>query len=205
VLTHTIEVYADVLCPFTHVGIQRLFSARDELGRPDVAFRLRAWPLELVNGELTSRELLVEEIGELRATIAPDLFDGFDPELFPMSTLPALALAERAYRHDLRVGEQMSRALREALFEQGADVGSAEVLAVMAEQHGIDAAAESDRAAVRADLAQGRERGVVGSPHFFVHGRGYFCPTLDIERVDGRLRISFDEEAFTSFVRECFA
>jgi len=44
-------------------------------------------------------------------------------------------------------------------------------------------------------------RGVTGSPYFFTpDGRGFFCPSLDIEHVDGRLGISFDAEGFDRFV-----
>jgi len=74
-----IEVFADVLCPFTHVGLKRLIAYRDEMGRDDVVLEVHAWPLELVNGELLPRDLLVEEIAELRARVAPELFAGFDP------------------------------------------------------------------------------------------------------------------------------
>ena len=39
-----------------------------------------------------------------------------------------------------------------------------------------------------ADWEEGRCRGVVGSPYFFLGREGFFCPSLDIERVDGHLR-----------------
>jgi predicted DsbA family dithiol-disulfide isomerase len=204
-VSDTVEVYADIVCPFTHVGLRRLFALRDEMGRRDVVIRVRAWPLEIVNGEPLGRALLQEEIDELKSSVARDLFLGFDPSLFPMSSLPALALVERAYRHDLRTGEELSTELRDALFEHGADLRRSEVLASIADPYGIDPADESDDAAVLADHAAGRERGVVGSPHFFVHGRGFFCPTLEIERVDGHLNISFDDEGFIAFIRTCFS
>ena len=163
------------------------------------------WPLEIVNGEPLGRDLLQEEIDALKSSVARDLFLGFDPKLFPMSSLPALALVERAYRHDLRMGEELSTELRDALFEHGADLRRSEVLASIADPYGIDPADESDDAAVLADHVAGRERGIVGSPHFFVHGRGFFCPTLEIERVDGHLNISFDDDGFTAFIRTCFS
>ena len=91
-----IEVFADVVCPFTHVGLKRLVAYRKKRGRDDVVLEVHAWPLELVNGELVPRDLLVEEVAELRAGVAPELFAGFDPTLFPMTSLPAFALAARA-------------------------------------------------------------------------------------------------------------
>ena len=43
-------VFADVRCPFTHVGLRRFVQRRDQLGRTDVV-RVRLWPVELVNDE----------------------------------------------------------------------------------------------------------------------------------------------------------
>ncbi len=155
-ISETVEVYADIVCPFTHVGLRRLFALRDEMGRRDVAIRVRAWPLEIVNGELLGRELLEEEIEELRASVARDLFTGFDPGLFPMSSLPALALVERAYRHDLRTGEELSAELRDVLFEHRADLGSLEVLASIADRYGVGLPDETDHAAILADQLAGQ-------------------------------------------------
>jgi hypothetical protein len=46
--------------------------------------------------------------------------------------------------------------------------------------------------AVTAEWEEGRRRGVIGSPHFFIGASNYFCPTLHIARVDGRLQIRPD-------------
>ena len=46
----TVEVFADVLCPFTHVGLHTLIDRRGERGLAEPLLRIRAWPLELVNG-----------------------------------------------------------------------------------------------------------------------------------------------------------
>jgi len=200
-----IEVFADVVCPFTHVGMKRLIEHRTSTGRDDVVLRVRAWPLELVNGEPLSRELLTEEIAELRANVASDLFVGFDPGLFPMTSLPALALVERAYRESPRQGELVGLALREALFEQGIDIAERTELAAIGRAFEVELPDAEDQAAVLADLSEGRDRGVIGSPHFFIGDAGYFCPTLSIRRVDGHMQIDFDPEGFTTFVDRCFA
>jgi 2-hydroxychromene-2-carboxylate isomerase len=146
---------------------------------------------------------LVEEVNDLQHTVATDLFKAFNPDVFPMTSLPALALAARAYRIDMRRGEQVSLALREALFEEGRDLtDTAELLRIS--QFGLDdiRAGEGE---VQADYAEGRGRGVIGSPHFFVGGEDFFCPTLAIKRVDGHLSISFDAEGFNKFIDHCFA
>ena len=53
---------------------------------------------------------------------------------------------------------------------------------------------------IRADWAEGRRRGVIGSPHFFVDDDGFFCPALNISRVDGTLRIADNRAAFEAFI-----
>lgn len=157
-----------------------------------------------MNGEPLPPELLVEEIVELRASVAPGLFTGFDSVLFPMTSLPALALANRAYRISMRRGELVSLALRDALFERGADLSDPTQVGAIGATFGVGEPDASDEAAVLADLEAGRARGVIGSPHFFVDGAGFFCPTLSIQRVDGHMEITFDPDGFTAFVGRCF-
>jgi predicted DsbA family dithiol-disulfide isomerase len=157
-----------------------------------------------VNGEPLARELLTEEIAELQASVAPELFSGFDPALFPMSSLRALALTARAHRSGTRLGELVSLALRDALFENGRDISDPSEITTIADAFGIGEPDVDDEAAVLADLEAGGAQGVVGSPHFFVEGAGFFCPTLSIERVDGQMEISFDPEGFMNFIDRCF-
>jgi predicted DsbA family dithiol-disulfide isomerase len=198
-MSRTIRVFADVVCPFTHVGLRRLVERRRELGVGAV-LRVRAWPLELVNGQPLDAALVAEEVEELRDQVAPDLFTGFDPTRFPTSSLPAMALAHAAYRRSSEVGERVSLALRHTLFEEGRDIGTAEVLVDVARAHGLEPPGEVDRAEILADWEEGRRRGVQGSPHFFVGDVGFFCPALEIARVGDHLRITSDPVAFESFL-----
>lgn len=202
---HVIEVFADIGCPFTHVGLRRFVQRREAAGRQDVRLRVRAWPLEIVNGEPLDPHFIADEVDEIRAQVAPSLFVGFRESAFPSSSLPALALAEAAYRSGLDTGERVSLALRDLLFEQGEDVSSGVVLARVAEDHRIEVRGE-DLAAVRSSHAEGLRRGVVGSPHFFTPAGGFFCPALDVSRDEhGDLRVVRDPEAFDAFVETCFA
>ena len=116
------EVFADIWCPFAHVGLQTIHAQRARTGRTDVAIWVRAWPLELVNGAPLDPSVTAEHANELREQVAPNLFRHLDVNRFPSSTLDALALANRAYRTDLQVGERVSFALRDALFEEGRDI-----------------------------------------------------------------------------------
>ena len=94
-----IEVYAEVGCPFTHVGLHRLLQQRDARGS-DVRVRVRAWPLEWVNNRPLDPGFVAREVDALRETVAPDLFYGFDPATFPATSIPAFGLAAAAYSLD---------------------------------------------------------------------------------------------------------
>jgi predicted DsbA family dithiol-disulfide isomerase len=201
--TKTIEVFAEIGCPFAHVGLRRFVERRHELGRDDVVMWVRAWPLELVNQRPLDPAFIAEEIDEIRTQATPDLFTGFDVATFPASSLPAFALAAAAHRKDPHTGEAVSLALRQLLFEDGADVGSLDALAPLANQHGLTVE-DIDHETVRADHADGVRRGVVGSPHFFTAGGGFFCPALDVSRDShGHLRILANPDEFDRFVDAC--
>ena len=199
-----IEVFADVACPFTHVGLRRFVDRRTELGRSDVVLQVRAWPLELVNAQPLDPHFIAEEIDDIRQQTAPTLFQGFAEASFPASSLPALALAAAATDKDLALGEQISLILRDLLFEQGVDIADLDVLTRLAADHQvpIDLA---DTHRVLADHADGVARGVIGSPHFFTPAGGFFCPSLDVHRdAAGHLQISADALGFDRFVTACF-
>jgi len=179
---NTIEVFADIWCPFAHVGLRAIEDQRARAGRTDIAIRVRAWPLELVNGVPLDPTVTGEHADELRDQVAPTLFQGLDIGHFPTSTLEALALANRAYRSDLQLGERVSFALRDALFEEGRDISDPTTLADLAYDLGVLMPDASDRSAVLDDWHEGQRRGVLGSPHFFCGAADVFCPTLDIAK-----------------------
>ncbi|MFN0091703.1 MAG: DsbA family protein [Acidimicrobiales bacterium] len=199
-----IEVFADVVCPFTHVGLRALAARRAELGRPDVRLHVRAWPLELVNGRAVDPAFIGHEVADLRRQVAAELFAGFDERSFPASSLPALALTNAAYAVSAERGEAVALDLRDALFERGLDVGSPAVLRELAGAHGLSMPDVTD--SVRRDYDEGCRRGVRGSPHFFLPGgQDAFCPSLDITREEAGLRIAFDRRGFDELVQACFA
>ncbi len=202
-VSRRLEVFADVLCPFTHVGLRRFVDRRSRLGATGT-LHVRAWPLELVNEEPLSPELVAEEVLELREQVAPGLFARFDRSRFPATSLPALTLASVAYRQSAALGERVSLALRDALFEEGRDIAATGVLADLAAAHGLELPAGVDLAAIEADWEEGRRRGVLGSPHFFVDDEGFFCPTLDIERVGDQLKIRRDPAGLEAFMERAF-
>lgn len=183
-----IEVFADVRCPFTHVGLRRLVERRQAQGT-DVALHVRAWPLELVNGEPMDLELVGEEVGALKEQVTPELFAGFSPETFAATSLPALILSAAAYERDVETGEAVALALRWVMFEEGRDIADPAVLEEIAGAHGVRWTEGDAASRVMEEWHEGRDRGVVGSPHFFVGGQGWFCPVLDIAHDEVGFRI----------------
>lgn len=202
-----IEVFADVGCPFTHIGLVRFVEERAERGRTEVCLRVRAWPLEVVNGKPMDPAFIAEEIDEISAQIEGDYFDGFEVSAFPRTSLPAMALAAAGYDVDDPTGEAISLELRHLLFREGTDIADPAVLAAVAHRYSVafdPTDHESHRATVMADYDRGRSRNVAGSPHFFTSEGDFFCPALTIGRDDGgRLRVEADPAAFSAFLDLC--
>lgn len=199
-----IEVFADVSCPFTHVGLRRLVAHRAGLGRAEPRLHVRAWALELINGAPPGPDPVVPEVEALRRDVAPDLFLGLVPERLPSTTRPALASTAAAYRVGLEEGERFSLALRHALFEEGRDLVDPDVLAALRAEHGVPDPTPDDDASIDRDHEEGRRRGVQGSPHFFAGGEGFFCPSLVIRHDEGGFDVRFDPEGFRRFTDAAF-
>jgi predicted DsbA family dithiol-disulfide isomerase len=201
-----IEVFADIWCPFAHVGLRAIEEQRARTGRTDVAIWVRAWPLELVNGAPLDPAVTWEHADDLREQVAPTMFRNLDVDRFPSSTLDALALANRAYRTDLQLGERVSFALRDALFEEGRDISDQATLEYLARDLGVVMPYDTDRADVVADWHEGGRRGVLGSPHFFCGDTDVFCPSLDITKdpVEG-VSVVRDVSRLTEFLQRCMA
>ena len=201
----SIEVYADVMCPFAYVGLRAFDARRRPLGRSAPTLVVRAWPLEIVNGHPHDGHHLAPEIEALRRDVVPGLFAGFDPDRFPTTTLPALAATRAACRSSVAAGDAFALGVRTALFEDGQDVSDPAVLAALAERFEVPTAADEDHAAVQADLEAGRARGVAGSPHWFTSDGDFFCPSLDIHHEGDTWDIRFDPEGFDRFLEAAFA
>jgi predicted DsbA family dithiol-disulfide isomerase len=198
-----LEVFADVACPFAYVGLLRVLAERDRAGS-DTALWVRAWPLELVNGKPIDPAHVAAEVEALRRDVSPDLFRGFDPTVFPATSIPAFGLVAAGYAASVDVGEALSIAVRAALFETAQPIDDDGVLRDLGRAFGVvplgRAAAE---AAVRRDWDAGKARGVRGSPHFFSGADHWFCPALAIEKRDDgyHARIAGDRvEAFLANV-----
>ena len=200
-----VEVFADIWCPYAHVGIRQFIHHRWAARRSDLLLRVRAWPLELVNGEPLGAAHVAAQIDDLRRQVTPHLFNGFDPVHFPRTTLPALDLVSDAYAAGPEVGERASLAVRDALFELGDDISDPSIIDRLRIELAIARSGPNGRWQVLADWAEGQRRGVVGSPHFFVGDDSFFCPTLQIDRRGGHRDIRIDSRGFDEFFARCSA
>lgn len=193
-----IEVFGDIWCPFTHLSLRKLVAARDE-GRFSGVLRVRSWPLELVNGQPLNPSFVAEEVDELRRQIDSSAFAGFDADRFPETMLAALRLNAIAYDHGVEVGETVALELRHRLFELGEDVSDGDVLDDVAAAHGLDVGA-TPASSPEDDWAEGKRRGVEGSPHFFTPGGDFFSPSFDVEKVNGQIRVRANPAGFDRLV-----
>jgi 2-hydroxychromene-2-carboxylate isomerase len=192
-----VEVFADIGCPFAHVGLRRLVAARAAAGRTagDAPILVRAWPIEWVNESGWDAAFIAAEVAELRRAAAADLFAGFDETTFPTTTIPALQLGLWGYGADPAVGEAVALHLRDVLFEEGRDPGSADVRDELRARFRLTGAPPGPEA-VHADWEEGRSLGVIGSPHFFLRDLDFFCPALDVGHHAGHLRVEADPRRF---------
>ena len=199
-----IEVFADVGCPFAHMGLSMLVDEREQRNRSDVTLRVRAWPLEIVNGSGFDADVVAGKAEALRSQLETGCFHDFDGSGYASTFIPAMELTAVAYEADPATGEAVALAVRDLTFEQGVDVADPAVLDDLANRHHLDAPDPADRTRVEADLAEGRERGVIGSPHFFVAGVDAFCPALDIHSGDAGLQVSVARDGLESLLQTAF-
>lgn len=195
----TIEVYADITCPFTHVGLKRVVQHVSEMSEPAEVI-VRAWPLEWVNHRPLAVDAVLVKAAALADQLGVDDFSGLSADAWPNSTIAALNLVACAYERDAATGLALSLEVRAALFERSQDVGDPDVLAHIAATHHLPAPTDATSDAVQADYDGGLARGVRGSPHFYVASHDFFCPALDLGHdAEGHLTARFDADMLADF------
>ncbi|MCP5033962.1 MAG: disulfide bond formation protein DsbA [Actinomycetia bacterium] len=194
-----LEVFADIACPFTHIGLKKVVSELDHLNDA-VEVIVRSWPLEWVNGAPLEAEAVKMKITALHDQLGTNDFNGFRGDTWPTTTIPALNLEAAGFGIDASTGLGVSLALRDALFEEGRDVSDLAVLTSIADQFGLDPPRAEAGACVRADYEDGQRRGVRGSPDFWVGDEEFFCPALTLGHNNGGLTAKFDTKGFRRFM-----
>ena len=197
-----VELYADVVCPFAWVLLGQLLLERAAAGAVDVPILVRAWPLERVDGALPSAERLVGDVAALRATVAPERFQGFDASRLPESTIPAMALTSACYGKANEVGEAVAVRLRELVFEEGSDVGDPVVLGALEAATGFHVTA--DPGLVDAEYELAVHRGVTGSPFLVAGDIHEFCPTFSVARDPAGRAVVTPTPWAADVLRSCF-
>ncbi len=194
-----LEVFADISCPFTHVGLKKVVAELEGFD-PKVDVNVRAWPLEWVNGEVFAPDVMRVKVDAIGRHLGREYFAGFDEQAWPSTTLGALNLAASAFEVSAAKGLAVSLALREAVFEQGRDIGRPDVLVELAAEFDLEAPSSEASAAVTADYEEGRRRGVKGSPEFWIDGQAFFCPSLTIAHDAEGLTAEFDPKGIDNLL-----
>jgi predicted DsbA family dithiol-disulfide isomerase len=185
----TIDVYADIACPWCYVGRARLKQALTERPALDVTLRWRPFQLqpdmppagrdfrtvlERKLGGWDRAERMFDRIRELGSEM--DLTFDFDAIEVAPNTADAHRLVLWAEDRDgAAVADAMATALFRAYFSEGRNVSDADVLADCADETGLDRDAArtlldgTDYAdAVRESQQQAQRRGITGVPCYVV-------------------------------------
>lgn len=194
-----IEVFADITCPFAHVGLKQV--VRHVAGMDDpVDIVVRAWPLEWVNGAPLAADAVMVEAQALQQQLGIHDFSGLRTDRWPVTTIPGLNLAASAYERNAATGLAVSLELRAALFEHGVDIADSGALGLIAAAHHLALPGAEVSDAVQRDYDDGKARNVRGSPYFFVGTDGFFSPTLDIGKdSQGGLTARYDSVGQANF------
>ncbi len=195
----TIEVFADITCPFTHVGLKQVVRHVADMDDP-IDIIVRGWPLEWVNGTPLDVDAVMVKAQALDQQLGVHDFSGLRADHWPATTIPALNLAASAYERDAATGLAVSLELRAALFEHGVDIADRDALGLIAAAHDLALPDTEPSDAVQRDYDDGKARSVQGSPHFFVGTDGFFCPALDLGHdSQGHLTARFDSVMLADF------
>lgn len=174
---NTIVVYSDLLDPFAHLAIHRLWVTRQRLGlEGKVAFDHHAFPLELFNGPGTriGSDSEIPAIGALEPDAGWQMWTGPDWH-YPNTVLLAFEAIHAAKAQGNTASEHLDRALRRAFWAESRCIGHHDVILAVANDAGVDAgilgtalADGRSRGAVFADYAVARSDAVSTSPQLFL-------------------------------------
>lgn len=188
----TIVIYSDLICPFSHIAVHRLFETRHRLGLDDeIRFDHHAFPIELLNGGPGTRHGSDSEIpalGYLEPEAGWQLWQGPDYH-YPNTVLHAFEAIHATKRQGLKQSEELDKALRRAFWADSATIQiHATILGIAATVDDLDVAVLADdlaegvgRRGVFADYTMAQTDEVSMSPHlFFADGSSVANPGLEV-------------------------
>jgi predicted DsbA family dithiol-disulfide isomerase len=212
-----LTVYADLVCPFAALVLHGLRSARERLGIA-VAFDLRAYPLELVDGrphDLALHEAEKPAVAAVEPTLHWKRWRA-EPSTWPVTTLLALEAVEAAKRPEvggLVASDELDEALRRALFLDSRCIALLPVIREVAEECPsmdraalcTDLRAGAGRAGVMASLGYAERGAVKGSPHVFTpDGQDWLTPGIELEyRGDYATVTGYHPQVYGEILRAC--
>jgi len=187
----TIDVISDVVCPWCYIGSRRLARALEIAQDVPVEVHWRPYQLDptippggvdrkaYMEGKFGSEERIRQMHDSVANAARGDgIAFAFDDITVSPNTLDAHRLIRWAGASGPDMQGRVVRRLFRSYFEEGRDVGSAEVLVDVARDAGMDAsvvepllASDADGAAVRQEIETAARMGVTGVPCFLLEGR----------------------------------
>jgi predicted DsbA family dithiol-disulfide isomerase len=200
-----IEMYADVVCPWCYIGIQRLEQALAQ--RPDLHVERRWRPFqlrpEMPAGGRPWREFANEKFGGMAQ--AEQIFarvtqigaqDGLDFRFDRITSAPNTADAHRLILLAQEHGQawQVARALFTAYFSDGRDLNDQNQLVAIAASNGLPAeqaraclASSAGRSEVEQSQLEATYRGINSVPCYVIDGRYAVLGAQPVETLLGAL------------------
>ncbi len=179
VASGTIVVFSDLTCPFAHVAIHRLFTARARLGLDEhVRLDHHAFPIELLNSTPGTRHGSDSEIpvlGPLEPDAGWQIWQGPDYH-YPSTVLLAFEAVRAVKAQSLELSERFDRSVRRAFWAESRPIHlHHELLAIATNIDGVDVDAldhalrhGTHRRDIFDDLETVRSGTVRMSPHLFL-------------------------------------
>ena len=202
-----LDMVSDPVCPWCYVGLASLDWALMALGfQYDITLRFRPYRLapDTPPGGMDRAEALAAKFpdpgarAQARAAIieagrmAGVTFDPDTPERLPDTTDAHRVLR---WSHEADLQRETKRAVMDAYWQRGEDIGERAVLARLAGRVGLDEgdinarlASDEDRADVAEEAAAFRAGGVDGVPTFIVNEQTGFAGALPKDQLTEAIR-----------------
>ena len=180
----TIDIVMDPVCPWCWIGERRLARALAQSGQaatlrrrpfmlnpnmPPEGEDRRAHHLAKFGGEEAMRRIYAQMTAAAQA-------EGLQPDLDRIARQPNTLDAHRLLRWGETAQDDLAERIFRAFFTEGRDIGDRAVLAAIAGEAGLDAAAArafldsgEGADAIRAEAASASDAGVTGVPFFIIN------------------------------------
>ena len=185
----TIDIVSDVVCPWCYLGKRHLESALEKIRVDDAVVRWRPFQLDetIPKQGMDRNDYMRRKFGDLsRLRDVHDRLLTFGAEVGAAYDFEAIGRAPNTldahrlirWAAELNAQDAVVDALFRAYFEQGKDIGDADVLVLIAQDCGMDGeavraalASNADQEAAREEMYGWRRAGVSGVPFFIFDGK----------------------------------